>query len=534
MPEKPGPRKGFFGRIGLPVAKSYVYPQGRNRPILLGLVGGTVALALLLVDISLDRNAWISGGPLSSNHASFENDCEACHTPFQAVSDEKCMVCHDKFGEELGVHTFDAHYVYRSADYTRAFQRDQEIPCFGCHSEHGGREAAITAVSDVNCLSCHDFDSFGSNHPQFDFVAESVPDDDSLIFTHIRHVKRIQEQEGIDDLERACLYCHNPRPNGTGFEALRFDLHCNSCHLGTRPKTRSANLQIKDPGPVIPVGKGKVSTLNLGVETLETIRNRQGPGEHWTLSTNPSEFRARGNRVMKTRLHHLDPWIMHNLRMLRRTLYPSAGLADLLKSSAKVAPGEIRVLYREALETLQQYSQGLHARSDQVMQKELEKIDQLLGSLKDEFKDDRAQLDDAPFQLSLRPTPELTPEQIQEINEFVETLVQPCKLCHQVPQATISRVQKDQATLNRAEFNHRAHIIESRCLDCHSDIPFLDYQAEMPEVGVDFDQAAIQNLPSIESCQECHTPAQASSGCSTCHRFHPSRIDESRLLPYVQ
>ncbi len=534
MLEKTGPKKGFFGRIGLPVAKSYVYPKSRNRPLLLGLVGAFVALALLLADISLERNAWISGGPLSSNHAGFEDDCETCHTPFQAVSDEKCMVCHDKFGEELGVHTFDAHYVYRSADYTRAFQRDQEIPCFGCHSEHGGREAAITTVSDVNCVSCHDFDSFSTGHPQFAFVAESAPDDDSLLFTHIRHLKRVQEQESLDDLEEACLYCHNPRQNGTGFEAIRFDLHCNSCHLGTRPKTRSANLPTKDPGRPILMGKGEESSLNLGVERLETIRTRQGPGERWTLSANPTEFRARGNRVMKTRVHHLDPWIMHNLRMLRRVLYPSAGLADLLKSSGSVAPGETRVLYREALETLEQYSQGLHARTDRVMQKELEQIDQLLGSLKDELKNDRTPLDDSPFQLSLRPNPELAPEQIQEINEFVEALVQPCKLCHRVPLATISRVQKDQAVLHRAEFNHRAHIIERRCLDCHNDIPFLDYQTEMPEVGVDFDNASIQNLPSIEVCRECHTPTQASSRCSTCHRFHPSRLNQSRLLPYIR
>ncbi len=534
MPEKTGPNKGFFGRVGLPVAKSYLYPSSRNRPLLLGLLGGCGALALFLGGISLDRNAWISGGPLSASHSSFEDDCESCHVPFQAVSDEKCMVCHDKYGEELGVHTFDAHYVYRSADYTRAFQRDGEIPCFGCHSEHGGREAAITTVSDVNCLGCHEFDSFDTSHPQFDLFAESAPDDDSLTFTHIRHVKRVQEQEGIDDLEEACLSCHNPRQNGTGFEAIGFDLHCNGCHLGTRPKTRSANLQTKDPGQPILIRKETESILNLGVETLETIRNRQGPGEQWTLAANPNEFRVRGKRVMKTRVHHLDPWIMHNLRMLRRVLYPKAGLADLLKSSGDVAPGETRVLYREALETLGQYSVGLHARTDQVMQKELEQIDHLLRSLKDELKNDHTPLDDSPFHLSLNPNRELTPEQIQEINEFVETLTQPCKLCHQVKQATISRVQKDQTMLHRAEFNHRAHIIERRCLDCHHDIPFLDYQTEMPEVGVDFDHAAIQNLPSIEVCQECHTPAQASSSCSTCHRFHPSRLNQSRLLPYVR
>ena len=83
---------------------------------------------------------------------------------------------------------------------------------------------------------------------------------------------------------------------------INFDEQCNRCHLGASPRVRTANL------PVLGAGDGQDgSTLDLGVETLGMIRARQGPGEQWALSTNPSEFRERGGRVMRTRVHHRDP-----------------------------------------------------------------------------------------------------------------------------------------------------------------------------------------------------------------------------------
>lgn len=534
MPKKQELTKGFFSSVGLSITKSYLHPAGRNRLLRIGALGALLAALVLLVNIWFQGSSLVSNGPLSSNHANFESDCQTCHSGFQSVSDEKCSVCHEKYGDELGVYSFDTHYIYRSLDYTRAFIREGETPCFGCHSEHMGRNATLTSVADAKCLTCHPFGSFNSAHPQFQFAAHSLSDDERLTFTHIRHVTRVQEEEGIDNLEAVCLYCHTPRQDGRSFDPIDFDQHCNRCHLRSSPRTRSANLSIRDSRrPILEERQGRVR-LNLGVETPETVQERQAPGDQWALSINPAEFRIRGSRMMKMRLHHRDPWILHNLKMLRRVLYPSPGLADLLDASADVKPHQTRILYQEALATLAAQSDGLRSRSDGVIQEEVEQIDRVLESLSQKLKEESVPLDPSVFQLDNTLNPKISPSQVEEIEELVQSLTEPCQVCHEIKDATLSRVQKEQRLLRRAEFNHQAHIIQRRCLDCHTRIPFYDYLGELPAPDVEFDQAAIQNLPAIETCRQCHTPDLASNQCSTCHLFHPNQESHSTLLAYVE
>ena len=73
------------------------------------------------------------------------------------------------------------------------------------------------------------------------------------------------------------------------------------------------------------------------------------------------------------------------------------------------------------------------------------------------------------------------------------------------------------------------------CLDCHTDIPIADgiYAEDLRSAETETDRAAIQNLPRIENCQECHEPRQASNRCVTCHYFHPNKSRRSELLLYL-
>ncbi len=520
-----GAAKGFFGKIGLPVSKSYLHPIDRNFLLRWGGFTALAVGALLLVNLVFLRGSLVSNGPLSSSHAGFEGDCENCHTFLDSATDEKCSVCHERFGAAVDTHSFDAHYIYRSADFTRAYRRDGEMTCSGCHLEHRGREAAITRIDDSRCVVCHDYGSI-QGHPQFQFAAESIPDDDSLHFAHIRHVRRIQEEDKVDDQEQTCFQCHVLTADGRNFEPIDFERSCNRCHLGASPQIRSANFPVSQ-GPIPADG----DDLNLGVESWETVRDRQGPGDQWALFANPAEFRVRGNRVMKTRLRHRDPWVLHNLRRLRRALYPGAGLADLLDASSDVTPGDSEVLYREAVATLQDYSEGLRSRADSEMAKQLEQIDGLLEALQQKLRSEPPPLDDTPFLLPAAPDAELTPAQLEEIDQLVADLTEQCRICHKVEKATIARVSKDQRVLRRAEFNHSAHVIQRRCLDCHGVIPFDDHPDEPPPADAPFDSASVQNLPTVEVCRECHQPQQSSERCSTCHKFHPGSVART-LLPY--
>ena len=216
------------------------------------------------------------------------------------------------------------------------------------------RAAAITNVSDAQCVSCHVYGSFNKNHPQFQFTAKKIADDTTLAFTHIRHVKDVIKREKLVDLERACLYCHNPQSDGKHFEPIDFDTHCGACHLTASVATPTLKIKnLDDP-------------LTPGVETLESIRQRGGPGAAWTMNASPSAFQIKpGNRLVKSPVRHEDPWIMENLKMIRRALYPNRDFAELLKTSGKI-PAQNRhaaatLMYQEAIQTLQDYATGLRA-----------------------------------------------------------------------------------------------------------------------------------------------------------------------------
>ncbi len=462
----------------------------------------------------------LSNGPLSSSHAILESSCSDCHSPFGQVESTACSVCHEKYGDELGVFSFDAHYLYRSDDFQRLKTSEHETTCGGCHAEHLGRQAEITRVEDGSCLPCHDFGSFNSQHPEFDFAENRIPDDDALAFTHIHHTREVMEREGLLDVERACLYCHNPQPDGRSFEPLDFSRHCDACHLSATTAT-----------PRLPVEQPDAA----GVVTLDTLVQRQGPGTRWALFANPTEFKQVGSRVSKTPVHHSDPWIMENLRRLRGELYADAGLANLLRTSADVPPSELRGLYQEAVATLEDYALGLRSSPQPEIQAELAHIGELLTRVKRALDDPYTPLDETELLLAFEaPRRELSEERTTELEDLVDQLTLSCQPCHRIDRATVARVQKDQRVMRRAEFNHRAHILQVRCLDCHADIQILEGLEGEPRSGESaIDRASIQNLPRIESCQQCHQPDLSSNRCVTCHEFHPDKSRRSDLLLYL-
>ena len=284
-----GPTKGAFSPVGLPVSRRYVYPINRNRIWWIGLGLAGVAALTLMVDLAVRNGSLVANGSLSSSHAAIGDNCVACHTPFEEVSSQKCSLCHERSTDVLGEYTFDAHYVHVSGDRTRAFGRDGEMTCADCHTEHRGRFAELTTVNETGCVACHLFDRFGM-HPEFDFEAELRADDNGLAFTHIRHVDRVLEDRGIGDPEVACLVCHTPTADARRFEPIAFTSHCVDCHLGA--DVESAELPIQQARVSLVAERGDAVELTLGVETLETVRARLGPGEQWARAMSVAQFDA--------------------------------------------------------------------------------------------------------------------------------------------------------------------------------------------------------------------------------------------------
>ena len=267
-------------------------------------------------------------------------------------------------------------------------------------------------------------------------------------------------------------------------------------------------------------GGGGVAALTLGVETVETVRARLALGEQWARRTSAAQFDVEDGLVVKTGVAHADPWILHNLRRLRRALYPSGGLADLLTASADIAPVDRRMLYDEALATLRSQTDELRGRDEDRVRATLLEFDRMMEVLERRISDRGTVHDDTPFRLGM-PDARLTDAQIDDANAFAAQVAEPCLQCHTVERATIRRVQQTQSVLRRARFDHRPHVMLRGCLDCHTRIPFADHVGGNGAVAADLDNAAIQNVPAIENCRQCHTPDLSFDRCLTCHDFHP-------------
>ena len=513
-------RKGFFSDLWLPVAERYLYARPRRTMFLAGGIGAALVLGLFAFDAIEREGVLVSNGPLSSNHALFGNDCSTCHTPLEGATDVKCQTCHEKYGDELGVYGFASHYLYHSDDFDRAAPASQELACATCHQEHNGLDAAISSAPSDACGSCHGYAQFEA-HPQFDFVAEEEPDDANLHFSHTQHVNEVMADRELHDVEQSCIQCHQAEPSGRGFEPLAFEVACASCHLGERTSTPPVPLAGApgEPGALMPA----------------TLAELARPGAREAAYINPADFRTAGEQVRKRPVWHADPWIMQNLRLLREALYPSAELSQLLRASADVRPSEGARLQDEAIETLRAYVDELRGAPQDEVRAELQRLDSLLLVAERRTESPYSPVDETRFLISAAQLDTaLTSEEVAAYEGAVDALTQPCQTCHVVEQATILHAQADQDVLRRANFDHGAHVIHARCLDCHGQIPIQEHLALGTTASEDVDHAGIQNLPPIATCQSCHAERKAASDCGTCHDFHPDRGQRANLLPFQE
>ncbi len=555
----PQRRKKQFTPINLPVSPGYLLPGSRRTMVLFGSGIGAAILIYFSFDTLFQKSHFISTGETSSNHANFETDCAACHKPGNSVADALCSSCHEKTSDLL-VYNFASHYLYRSNDFQRTSNdtlhkyHNRELPCRSCHVEHRGREAAITEVPDAKCLGCHRYGSFNTNHPEFEFARARIADDSTLKMTHLRHtVFVLQQLKGMEQVEplfktlkaetmdfvhfyeAACLYCHNPEPDGKNFKNIDFDKHCAQCHLKADAVVQG--LPKFDPG----------NSNTAGAETIRQMQQRGGPGLSWTFATNPNLVSDQDGEVSKNSLIHKDPWILENLKLIRKKLYPSDGLFDLLNSSGAVSQQRVDSLYSAVIGTLQVYANELQNRSE--LKGEINKINALLNAARQRLDTPSPTRTAAPFKFPFSlPNRGLTESQragfLQLAFDLTRSDGPECQKCHVVENASIRRVQADQNVLIRAEFNHRAHILDRRCTECHTSISvdekklrfsverYSEFAETLPQT-FKADHAATQNVPTIRNCQTCHTADKTSNRCVTCHQFHPNKERRANLRLFL-
>jgi predicted CXXCH cytochrome family protein len=504
--------KGFFSPSRFPVASKYLALSSRSRLFAAGGIAALVVALLFLGDAFVGR-ATLTAGPLSEKHALFAKDCSTCHSPAHGVTNQNCESCHQKSAGERRVFSFPAHYQYRSADVERSSPKRKEMNCASCHREHQGRQNTLLAVADNKCVSCHAIGSFSRGHPEFEFITKKQPNAPNLQFQHILHVREVMDDQKLQDAEKSCLFCHTPNADGRAFQPLSYAKSCDGCHLGEREKT-----------PFVPLRAGG----RPGVVSLADIRRAGTPGSQWAEFWNAGEFTEQGGAIRKRPVYHADPWVLYNLQRIRHEVYPGAELADLLSTSADLPSEQSRSLYDEAIKTLNTQIQSLRGNPSPDVQTELATLDSLLKQVQRRVDQPYAPLDETKFAVTAGDA--TSAAAVQAYQPVVDSLTKPCQTCHLVENATIRRVKTDLRSLVRAEFDHRAHVIHARCLDCHNVIPIREFLADEKKKPTEAqDNSGIHNLPTIATCRSCHFGGSAPTRCASCHLFHPDKSHWANL-----
>lgn len=143
----------------------------------------------------------LSPGPLTANHAKYENDCAKCHHAFKKIKqNDLCLSCHKEVAEDLktgqGLHGGNNSI--------------KEKQCKSCHTDHKGLEVDITYL---------DKETFDHNLTDFVLVGAHTRASVNCEACHLQGKK-------YRDAPRDCLSCHSSNDKHKG----QLGKDCASCH----------------------------------------------------------------------------------------------------------------------------------------------------------------------------------------------------------------------------------------------------------------------------------------------------------------
>ncbi len=432
-----------------------------------------------------------SKGPLTRAHAAWDNQCEACHTPFQGINtsrwspslnrastagDQNCQTCH----------AGPAHHPNQIAS---------EVPsCAECHRDHRGRDFRLAATPDAGCTGCHAdlgrhrnpsansaaianvtaFDA--EHHPAFTLPASLAGKHPGRIkFSHKRHLTPglVLEQGGAPFTRANLAAADRTRYGGpAGREADPVQLTCASCHRlddATDATPRFANQIPRLPGEaMLPVS---YESSCRACHPLAFDRN--APTVEARHGQEPAALVEEINRFYKAQALEEKP------DLLNRFVPPQP------------QPG------RSAAE--------LDTVRDRVEAKTLMAVRRFFGSAVSEADRQGAGLP-------------LSRGGCVECHELSST-PGPLTSLAAARNLALEPVAIRSLWYENARFNHASHRAVE-CASCHAGV----------------EQAADQSkphMPGIESCTTCHAPAASPGGRSTggagfdcveCHRYHATDV----------
>jgi hypothetical protein len=342
---------------GTPAGRSrqYFRPRPPYTLLVLALTAGALVLGGLLLSDVAGRwvplfRAPLMPGALVARHSGIVN-CDACHVPLTGVSNFRCQRCHDEAGPGRLTQVAHAgrHYgrLLASKD-PYAFEQVQNLPCAQCHIEHRGRGAALSKLPPGRCEACHArkrSDADGprpriadfQDHVEFGILAAALrnktqPEHETgIFFSHAEHMVDVtkdlkKRKVPIRSARTVCEECHVldlGAPEGhRDFQPITAAGQCLRCH--------TADLKA-DP---------------VALQDLVAMDSLDPP------ACGSPGIQCNGAQVTLIGVSHRDPFILRNVRALRRELYPAEHVRESQELLLLVARLERRILLSEPVASL--------------------------------------------------------------------------------------------------------------------------------------------------------------------------------------
>ena len=511
-----------------------------------------------------------SGAPTAGHRAPLP--CAVCHMDhrgrtvnLRAVDDRQCATCH-VFGGFARHPEFAAVVARTAAGSGLKFNHDRHIvevqktsgtTCDGCHQPTATLSGFEPIAFDTHCASCHVRDGFLTN------VEEGVPIAASLVVPpkqitepwaagvtidmqpagqgrltigRVRHrdpwvlynalrLRRVIEPDA-EALERAALTGHvtlleQQLASGSLATLPRTDLALSAERLRADIADLDARLVAK-PDPV-----RDAAALN---QTLSDVRRFAG-----ALAAVPAaaeEARALVRQLPASASAPPQPTLepqsaaqfdqhkqqlLHLLDAIDRSIDARVRgkSAEFRQRALNLRPGASG---ERDMQSVRETKRRLLARV--VQEIELQAAGETVGPSLAAPARDRAALTATLARVrqqvaaleggGARPPVAATPAARESAVNALDALLTTCQTCHELTGARLAAVGTS-SPLPRVKFTHAPHVIQTKCETCHDSIAKSKKATDV-------------NVPTVATCQQCHTSSKVRADCSTCHAYHPRSV----------
>lgn len=513
-----------------------------------------------------------SRGELAFKHAAWETKCDACHVPFDQITNQENK---DFWSINARWKEFTCRHCHSAPPHhTYALSADVEFDknCAACHHDHSGKEYSLVRISDNHCTRCHaeldkhpnkfvrnnnynaNITGFGmkNGHPEFSALTEEHRR--TIKFSHALHmapgifvnnkpsrqedvwsIEKIKEIEKIKngDSKEKPMFSYVDRyaqfestgklTDANGKEISYTQLTCMACH--ELDSGRRSRFDVKDAaGNVVEDGWNGTDKI-VPEAPRENLLPARAEGAYY-LPVNFEKHCQACHPIainLKTREGHdvrLDLPHRKQLNDFSDTLYDRVTRIFLINEG------------------------GASAKSDLPS-----RLDKPLFPVTTEGKEKlKEAFDDAKKKL-FDPTKGKLNDSIRNTGErgdlAIKTSGTTCQKCHTVTQDQVSKElfvkpgNTPSVWFEHAKFSHVGHRA-MKCAECHKnyagdtsyDPSSGALRWEDPEQWDDPKSGIKQpkvDIAGVEECQKCHSPAREENGvqfggvrhdCTDCHRYH--------------